>query len=93
METLSEFAFNIIHGTRSIVSERDSRGGPANEEIPPVLPIDLSQMDVRDFQKELAKNKPRLENHFASGDNVILIEEEFQKLKLVMKNMQILREI
>lgn len=82
LETLSEFAFDIIQGTRNIVSERDSRGGPANEEIPPVLPIDLSQMDVRDFRKELAKNKTRLENHFSSGANVILmIEEEFRKLR------------
>ena len=31
LETLSEFAFDIIQGTRNIVSEQDSRGGPANE--------------------------------------------------------------
>ena len=49
LETLSEFAFDIIQGTRSIVRERDLRGDAANEEIPPVLPIDLAKMDVRDF--------------------------------------------
>jgi hypothetical protein len=91
ISTVANFSLDIVVGVSKIVAERH----PENKEcgaLPPVLPLDLYNMETRLFTASLQEQRLRLRQRF-SQEEIERIDEQFRNLRLAVREENGLRKI
>ena len=91
IRTVGFFALQVVVGVRKIVVEQDSKNTPSDE-MPPVLPMDLSAMNSRDFTALLQKQRLQLRQKFTEHD-IEQIDEQFRSLRLCIREQPELKSV
>ena len=91
VSTIANFALQTVDALSNIVAERDAKNNSATDEVPPVLPVDLCNMNARDFNSALQQQRIRLRGKFTETE-VENIDEEFRSLRLAFREESGLRQ-
>ena len=84
MNGLSHSIVDLVKGISKVVTEQDSKNDPAEEFLPPVLPLDLVQIRGKDFTHIIRHQQDRLLLCWPLHD-IQLVEEEFQQMKTFLE--------
>ena len=91
VSTIATFALQIVHGLSKIVAERDANNS-ATDELPPVLPVHLCNMNARNFNSTLQEQRIRLRRKFTEAE-VENIDAEFRSLRLACREESGLKQV
>ena len=86
LRAVAKFSLTIVDGVSVIVAEQgvpSEAGGVANE-IPPVLPVDLSSMTPRAFPAALQKQRGGLLNKVSEQD-IDDVDAQFRRLRIAYR--------
>mgnify|MGYP003321281629 CR=1 FL=1 len=83
VSSFANFGLQIVTGVMKIVVERDARNS-GTEEIPPVLPLDLFNVNSRLFTASLQQQRIRLRQKL-SDEAIEQIDEQFRQLRIAVR--------
>jgi hypothetical protein len=83
ISTVANFSFQLMVGTNQVVAERDATNS-ADEEIPPVLPVDLCNVSGRVFSAALQRQNTRLKNYY-SNYYILVIDQQIRNLRIACR--------
>lgn len=83
---IGNFSLQLVVGISKVCAERNNQNHAAvDDQVPPVLPLDLCKMPSRDFVLCLEKQRIRLRHKFLNDDELEKIDEQFFKLRLAFR--------
>ncbi len=83
ISTIGKFALELVIGIQKVVAERDADNSAADE-MPAVLPLDLSAANSRVITSALQKQRSRLLQKF-EAEEVEKIDDQFRSLRLAIR--------